>query len=271
MAKKIVVQNEDDNDSEPRTGEFAATGSEEVQRNDGTQGLSLAQRARRALHKSMEKEEKISVDAASAELEQEDAEESGVEELEASPEVEDGEAPEIEGVEDGDFEAALAASREESKENYDKYVRAVAEFENFKKRNAKERSEMLRYAGEHLARDLLEIVDDLARACSSEVGGTAEEIQAGVRLINDRFIALLKNHQITGEEAVGEAFDPNKHEALTTVPTADYPEGVVMEQLKKAYFFKDKLLRPAQVVVSAPLPGAEASQGESVPEDSEEG
>jgi molecular chaperone GrpE len=258
MVKRIVVQNEDDNDSESISSEIGAESEENVELDGETQGLSLAQRARRALNKSMEKEEKISLDSASEELEQADLQESMVEELEAAL---DGEEVDTQSPPEG-LEAALAASQAEAQENYDKYIRSVAEFENFKKRNAKERSDMLRYAGEHLARDLLEIVDDLARASSSEVGGTAEEIQSGVRLINERFVALLQNHQIKGEEAVGEVFDPNKHEALTTVPTTEHPEGVVIEQLRKAYFFKDKLLRPAQVVVSARPASEEAKEGD---------
>lgn len=148
-------------------------------------------------------------------------------------------------------EAKILQLEKESKESFDKYLRAVAELENFKKRNAKERSEMLRYAGEYLARDLLNIVDDLDRAISQEKLGTAEEIIEGIRLIHGGFLNVLKRHSIEAVESAGETFDPNKHEALAIVPSEDHPPGVVMEQLKKAYFFKDKLLRPAQVVVSA--------------------
>jgi molecular chaperone GrpE len=180
------------------------------------------------------------------------------EEIELSQE----DSPEIEEEELDEVQQRMLQLEQESKENFDKYLRAVAELENFKKRNAKERADMLRYAGEFLARDLLNVIDDLERAISQEKLGSAEEILEGIRLIHGGFINVLKRHSVEPFESAGEKFDPNKHEALAIVPSEEHPPGVVMEQLKKAYLFKDKLLRPAQVVVSAE-PASEPDSSDS--------
>lgn len=162
-------------------------------------------------------------------------------------------SPEEVPVEDLGVEAnRLEILEKENKENYDKYLRAIAELENFKKRATKERSELLKYAGESIVVDLLDVLDDLDRAVNIDPAklGTPQEVIEGVRMIRGRFAAVLKKHSVEVKEAAGEKFDPLCHEALTTVSTKDHPPGTVMEQLRKAYVFKDKLIRTAQVVVS---------------------
>lgn len=153
-------------------------------------------------------------------------------------------------------EDLVTALRAEVRENFDKYLRSVAELENYKKRVIKERSELLKYAGENIARDLLEVVDNLERAVTQAPpeGGAFVE---GVQLVLSSFLSILDRHGIRGESCVGQQFDPSRQAALATVPTADVPPGTVLEQFRKLYFYKDKLLRPAQVVVSAQLPQTE--------------
>lgn len=141
-------------------------------------------------------------------------------------------------------------AKAEAAENYDKYIRAVAELENYKKRALRERADVLRYAGESLARDMLEIADHLQRALAQDMEGVRDDFVKGLQLILDRFQAIMEQHQVRGESSVGTAFDPVKHEALASVPTSDHPAGTVLEEFKRAYYFKDKLLRPAQVVVA---------------------
>ncbi|MBP9838600.1 MAG: nucleotide exchange factor GrpE [Proteobacteria bacterium] len=138
----------------------------------------------------------------------------------------------------------------EVKEHYDKYIRLVAEFENYKKRTLKERADLLKYAGENLAKDLLEVADNFSLALAQDMTGVKEEFVKGFKMISDNFIAVLNKHSINSESAIGVQFDPNKHQALASVPTPDKPNGTVIEEFKKAYYLKDKLLRPAQVVVS---------------------
>ena len=138
----------------------------------------------------------------------------------------------------------------ESAENYDKYLRAVAELENFKKRAIRERADVIKYAGEGLIRDLLEVYDSLQLAVSQEHPGSDPEFVKGVEIIFDQLKQIFERHSVTVESALGEDFDPNKHEAMAMVPTAEQPPGSIMEELKPAVFFRDRLLRPAQVVVA---------------------
>lgn len=220
-----------------------------------TAGVSLAQRAQRAfkLGSELSEEAKRNSDSDGGVAE----EVSGSEDESCAPESvlagDDEGTREVEDEADSeetDPEVLLAEARQEAEENFEKYLRAAAELENFKKRVARERADLIRYAGEHLARDLLDVADDLDRATSQELPGNAEEVLAGIRMIGERFISILEKHSIKGEEAVGEQFDPSKHEALLSVPKSDVEPGLVIEQLKKAYMFKDKLLRAAQVVVA---------------------
>ena len=147
-------------------------------------------------------------------------------------------------------EVKIAELAKEAEENWNKYLRSVAEFENYKKRTLKERADLIRYAGEHLAHDLLEVFDDLKRASQQEVNPGGEEILEGVQLILNRFEQVLGQHSVVAESALEKPFDPEKHEAIATVPTTEHKPGTVMEEFKRAFFFKDKLIRPAQVVVS---------------------
>lgn len=198
--------------------------------------------------------------ASSDHLSVEDSVETGtVDEPGIEAELEDDEFSELEledASEGSEYEQEDERDREilelrsRLEEAQDKYLRAVAELENSKKRAAKERSELLRYAGEPLARDLLEVVDQLELAVSHESVGSVEEFLQGVNLVLERFRAILRQHQIVDESSLNQSFDPAKHEAMTTVPRDDMAPGLVTDELRKAYFYKDKLLRAAQVVVS---------------------
>jgi molecular chaperone GrpE len=165
---------------------------------------------------------------------------------------------------------AVEGSKLEAAENYDKYLRTVAELENYKKRVLRERADLIRYAGEHLARDLVDVVDDLERAAAQTSSVKAENVIEGVRMIRDRVVALLEKHSIKSEDVVGSQFDPNKLEAIASVPSDKYPAGTVIEQLRKPYMFKDKLLRPGQVVVSKSPGNDETKSGGSEEEAGEE-
>ena len=151
---------------------------------------------------------------------------------------------------DNAVDSAVEHYKRQSEENHDKYLRALAELDNFKKRSIKERADLIKYSGENLARDILNIVDDLERALNSACGGTSEGFLDGIKLIADNLVSTLKKHQIEGEPSVGKPFDPQKHEAMATVPTADCEPGTVIEEIKKLYLFKDKVLRVGQVVVA---------------------
>lgn len=150
----------------------------------------------------------------------------------------------------------------EVKENYDKYLRAVADLENYKKRALRERSDILRYAGENMARDLLEIADNFQLAFAQDLSAVPPEFVDGFRMISDRFMGILARYDVKAESAMGGVFDPAKQQALASVPTGAHPPGTIIEEYKSAYFFKDKLLRPGQVVVAVapPQPASESEE-----------
>lgn len=151
----------------------------------------------------------------------------------------------------------------EARENYDKYLRAVAEMENVKKRAKKERADLLRYAGEGLARELLEVVDSLELALKQrEAEGEANEFSRGIELIRDQFLSTFERFGIKCESSLGKTFDPELHEAMVSVPTAAQAPGTIIEEYKKAYRFRDKLLRVAQVVVAAQPEGDQPASSE---------
>ena len=159
-----------------------------------------------------------------------------------------------------EYELEIKRLQVEIRENYDKYLRALAEGENIKKRALKERAEVLKYAGEGLARDILEVIDDMENAVgqAGNVSNYSKEsldsVITGFKLVFDKFKLILDRHSIKGESAVGQMLDPKRHEALAAVPTADVPPGQIINEFRKPYFFKDKLLRPGQVVVASAPP-----------------
>jgi molecular chaperone GrpE len=93
--------------------------------------------------------------------------------------------------------------------------------------------------------------------------GVKEDFLKGIQMIYDRFIAIMEQHSIRGESMLGKAFDPNSQQALASVPTDEHAPNTVIEEFKRAYYFKDKLLRPAQVVVAIPDENAGKSDTKS--------
>ena len=156
----------------------------------------------------------------------------------------------------GDAELAslreqLEAKEQEAKNNYDRYVRQVAEAENFKKRNARERDEAIRFANEALLKDLIPIVDNLERAMThAAASNDGSPLVAGVEMILKGFLDVLNKFGVSQVSAVGQPFDPAKHEAMAQVETVEYPPNVVVNELHKGYMFRDRLLRPTLVSVS---------------------
>lgn len=147
-------------------------------------------------------------------------------------------------------EEELELVRAESKENYDKYLRALAELENFKKRTAKERADLLKYQGERIIADLLEVADDLERALQ-HADSDPQHLKEGIELIYKRFIDTLSKWEVKAESSVGKEFNPSLHNAISKVPAGpDVSPGTIISELKKVFFYKDKILRHGQVVVA---------------------
>jgi len=145
----------------------------------------------------------------------------------------------------------LSAKEQEAKENYDRYVRQIAETENFKKRNARERDEAIRFANEMLLKDLLPVIDNLERAVTHAASGeNGKTLVEGVEMILKGFVDALGKFGVSQIVAVGQPFDPSKHEAIAQVVSDNHEPNVVVEELHKGYMFRDRLLRAALVSVA---------------------
>ncbi len=147
---------------------------------------------------------------------------------------------------------ALTAERDrlaaEKADFYDRLLRKQAEFDNFRKRMERDRSDFIQFAGMEMARELLPVLDDFERAL--KVQCSDQNYAKGVELIYQRFSEILKKMGVEPMEATGKKFDPNLHEAVVRVPTEEAEDETVLEELQRGYNFKGKLLRPAMVKVA---------------------
>lgn len=147
----------------------------------------------------------------------------------------------------------LDAKELEAKESYDRLLRQAAELENYKKRVAREKAEAIRYANESLVKDLLPVLDNLERALDhAKGGGNGKPLLDGIEMVLKNFLETLGKHGVNQVSAVGEAFDPNKHEAIAQVTTEQHAPNTVVQEHHKGYYILDRLLRPAQVSVAKP-------------------
>ncbi len=143
-------------------------------------------------------------------------------------------------------------------ENWDRLLRTAADFENFKKRAAREKQEAIKYANEILMQKLIPVLENLDIALSAAPSAPPDanqSFQAGVNLICQQLKGVLTEAGLEELNAVGKPFDPHLHEAVSQQETSEVPEGHVVQQLRKGYKLRDRLLRPASVVVAKP-PGA---------------
>lgn len=146
----------------------------------------------------------------------------------------------------------LEAARKEAEENRDRWIRSVADLENYKKRTLQERSNLLKYRNEELLRDLLPVLDNMERALAHcEETGRSDSLTEGVCLVVGMFREILERYGVKEIKAIGEPFDPHLHEAIARVPAENKPANLVVDELEKGYMYQDRLLRPAKVVVSA--------------------
>ena len=130
------------------------------------------------------------------------------------------------------------------------YARTMADFDNFRKRTARDREELFKSAAGDVLKDLLPTVDNLALALD-KAPDAEDPFVKGVKLVYDGLLKMLADHGATPLDSVGEALDTNYHEAIATLPSPDVPEGHVMNEVKRGWLLNGKLLRAAQVVVSA--------------------
>jgi molecular chaperone GrpE len=148
-----------------------------------------------------------------------------------------------------EFKARAAAAQE----NWDRLLRTTADFDNFKKRAARERTEAAQNATLSLIQKLLPILDgfDMAQAAAQNAqGDKLASLQTGVAMLQAQFKNFVSEAGVEELDAAGKQFDPALHEAISQQERADLPEGQVIQQLRKGYKMKERLLRPATVIVA---------------------
>ncbi len=133
----------------------------------------------------------------------------------------------------------------------DRYARAMADFDNFRKRTERDRDDLAKFAAQGVIKDVLGTVDNLARALDGAKDRADDPFVKGVRLVYDGLLKTLADHGATPLDAVGEPFDANYHEALAKMPSETVAEDVVMNEVQRGWLLHGKLLRVAKVVVSA--------------------
>jgi len=148
--------------------------------------------------------------------------------------------------------AALTAERDqiaaEKADLKDRLLRTLADFDNFRRRAERDRSEYVQFATMELLRDLIPILDDFRRAVKVETAD--KEYAKGIELIDQRLFETLKKAGLEPIKAAGQPFDPNLHQAVDRVQSEELPDQTVLEEYQSGYNFKGKLLRPAMVKVA---------------------
>ncbi len=185
-------------------------------------------------------------------------------ELTAADEVRAAESPES-AAEGKGFQAQLAEKDREIAELKDKYLRALADFENARKRIRQQSEESVRIQRESLLRDLLPIIDNLERAVeAAQGGGNGKPIVEGVQMVLASLLDYLRVQGVTPIEAKGRLFDPRLHEAVDHVESPHHEPNTVVEEMHRGYAAGDRILRPARVSVAkgAPKPDGGQSGGE---------
>lgn len=152
-----------------------------------------------------------------------------------------------------DAEVEIQKLIEERDSLQDRLLRRQAEFENYRKRAERERNEYVQSASAELVRELLNVLDsfDLAIRNASSEGSAGEDMLRGLDLVYKQFLDTLGRFGLKAIEAKGQTFDPNFHQAISTVPSDEVPENTVVDEFRRGYTLNGKLLRAAMVSVSA--------------------
>ncbi|HDN84275.1 nucleotide exchange factor GrpE [Candidatus Aerophobetes bacterium] len=149
------------------------------------------------------------------------------------------------------LEKQIESSDKEAEEYLDHLKRLKAEFENYKKRMVRERQQLINWAVEDIIKEFLPVLDDLERAIeSTEVSSDFSSLAQGIKMVHQQFKGILQKKGLQEIPAKGQEFNPHLHEAIMRIESNDHPDNVVVEEMRKGYKFKDKVLRPAMVKVN---------------------
>jgi len=148
--------------------------------------------------------------------------------------------------------AELKEQAAKAQQYYEQLLRATADLDNYKKRTARERQDAIKYANESLLEKIIPILDnfEMALTAANATNTSVPSLQAGITMIHQQLNSAMAGAGLEEIDANGKPFDPNLHEALSQQETDDVPEGQVVQQTRKGYKLRDRLLRPASVVVA---------------------
>ncbi len=179
--------------------------------------------------------------------------ESGQTEVAEKPEGDASDKAKEGSAEEESLEERLGAAEARAEENYDRVLRITAEFENYKKRMERETNDFRKFANESVIKDILPIVDNLERALEIPYGNNEKAFQAmreGVQMTLKGLLNSLEKFGVVPIESLDKPFDPNFHQAVMQKESEGHSENTVSEEFQKGYMMRDRLLRPAMVVVS---------------------
>lgn len=164
-------------------------------------------------------------------------------------------APEAGVPKTGDADA-LATAKKEAADNYNRYLRAVADLENFRRRTVREKDELRQFAASAVLEDLLPVIDNLGFALNAaqQPGAEVKNLASGVEMVLAKLKSSLANHGLKEINPVGQPFDANQHESLSAQPSKEIAEGNVITVVRTGFSLNGRLLRPASVVVSSGSP-----------------
>lgn len=149
----------------------------------------------------------------------------------------------------------LEACRSKSQEHYDQMLRARAELENYRKRSQKEQQEILQFQSMSMIRDLLPALDNLGRAIEAAAGAdSVDGLVQGVEMVQQQLGDTLTRYSVKPIESVGKPFDPNLHEAVQQLPSAEHPAMTVLQEVERGYTLHERVVRPSKVIVSCEPP-----------------
>jgi len=163
----------------------------------------------------------------------------------------------------------LLAAQTEAARNWDLYLRERADLENFRKRTQREKQEAIRFANDQLLKELVPVLDNLERAVehASQQGEEQQSLLEGVNMTITLFNKVLSDFGVKAVAAVGQAFDPNLHQAMGQVESDDHPPNTVVSEFQKGYLLNDRLLRPSLVMVAkAPTAGTDPAGADAAPQ-----
>jgi molecular chaperone GrpE len=152
-------------------------------------------------------------------------------------------------AQNAELKEELARKEEEATTNYDKYLRAVADLDNYKKRAIREKADIIKYGKEDVIKDILPFVDSLDRALEHADSSDVQAFKEGIKLIQEQLLNCLKKHGVEKIDSVGLDFDPNFHEAMMQVESEEHAENKVVNEVQKGYLLNGRLLRPSKVCI----------------------